>query len=212
MTLPIFKQKKAKKIIIIFICILISIVLASKMCNYLSKDERIKKSMMGYLNKNYNDTFVMYEYTPYIFLGNGPYAVIMSEKYNETFEIYAYKEKGEYRFQEDYFKIYMKKDAERYFSKSLKKYGVNAKFDLKFSGIIHPIGNRINITFLEHVKSGNCFVDLHVDTNNFISQAEIYNLLEYYAINKIDGFFSFNVIDKQHYNYQIDDNYKIIKR
>ena len=112
-----------------------------------------------------------------------------SEKYNEVVTVYLSEENNNYSFKDDYFKLYMKDDAEKYFYDIASNYG---KFEIKVRFGSPTLSTQI-YTFDEYINSGKCSVEVYFFSNTKLTSDNINTILNKIVDDKIYGYFNFDV-------------------
>lgn len=192
------KMKKSIRILLdilltIVVCVIvvfISISIWTKDDNNVSDEQTKEKLSLEYLNNTYSkqsDTFTFvscgYDLVP----GSNDKCFFESEKYNDEITVYLSKVDNEYHFADNYFKLYMKEDAENYFNNIVKQY-VNAETKLRFSTA--KFSNQ-ELDFDDYISSGECSVDVYFISNKEVDSDDINSILNNIANDKIYGSFNF---------------------
>lgn len=173
--------------------LILGIILVSCLTGCFNKNEKTYDDLtLEYLNDNYsnqNDTFTFINCDFDLFKGSHDRCYFKSEKYNEEITVYVTKEDNNYSFEDNYFKLYMEKDAKKYFSNISRNYpAVETK--VRFEEI--SLSNA-NDTFAEYVNSGNCYITVYFISNNAFKENDINTILNNITNNKIQGYFTFAI-------------------
>lgn len=147
----------------------------------------VAESAKEYLNKKYNDD----EFSQKLYSGkkilNSYYSVIFnSKKYNDVFEVRMYDDGT---VKDNYFHLYMKDDAEKYFESIGDK--INAKTFIKFPKQIWSNEIKDASSFLDYLNSNICHIDAYFVTNTELENNLKEELLKDIAKAKIQGEFIF---------------------
>lgn len=213
--------------------LILGIILVLCLTGCFNKNEKIYEDLtLEYLNNNYsnqNDTFTFINCGFDLFEGSHDRCYFKSEKYNEKITVYVTKEDNNYSFECNYFKLYMKKDAEKYFSDISRNYP-EIEIKVRFGEI--SLSNASN-TFAEYINSGNCYIDVYFISHSTLKGNDINTILNNIANNKIQGYFTFaitsdsnllsdktldDILNNQSQmflskeTYYIDKNFKITKK
>lgn len=169
------------------------------------KDESYEELTLKYLNDTYsnkNDTFTFISYQYDLFPGSHDCCYFKSEKYNETITVYFSKENNNYSFRDNYFQLYMKEDAEKYFYDISKQYQT-IETKVRFSS---PYLSNASSSFDEYINNGECNIDVYFISNNKFTDENINSILNNIINDKIYGCFNFIVTDDQNLlsNYTLD--------
>lgn len=194
-------------IILLIICITILGLYLTGSFNKTNKNNKSNEALtLEYLNNNYsnqNDTFTFVNCGFDLFSGWNDRCYFKSEKYNEVVTVYLSEENNNYSFKDDYFRLYMKADAENYFYDIASNYG---KFEIKVRFGSPTLSSPI-YTFDEYVNSGQCSVEVYFFSNAKLITDNIDIILNKIANDKIYGYFNFEVTDDSDLlsNYTLSD-------
>lgn len=225
------KRKRQLSLLLITLIIIIG-VCGCMSTNDTNRAEKIKDLALNYLNDKYDDTFKPQGYS------NGDWAYeyssvsFISEKYADSVEVQVTKSGDDYLFEDDYYKLTMKEETEKYFEKLVERNGYEVEVKVDFSGTEMPTDLDSNSTFTELTETGKCnievyFISLSVFTDDSITavmndianahimghfrfiQTDDSNLLAEYSISEIVDEKSGAILNKQ--SYSINKNYEIIQ-
>jgi len=178
-------------IIMILVIIFIITPFFEKQDNYVYDGQANKDLTLEYLNNTYynqNDTFTLINCGYDLYPGSNERCYFKSEKYNDEITVYITRYDDEYRIEDNYFKLYMKEDAENYFNNIANQYAkVETKF--RFSNLRLPNGEYLY--FEDFIGSGECRVDVYFISNSEVDPNDINSILNNIANNKIYGNFNF---------------------
>ena len=195
----LYKTKKGVRILLdilltIVVCALVvfvSTLIWTKDDNNV-EDESIKKQLsLEYLNNTYskqNDNFTFVSCSYDLVPGSNDKCFFESEKYSDEITVYLSEVDNEYHFADNYFKLYMKEDAENYFNNIVKQYA-NVDTKLRFSTA--KLSTK-ELYFDDYISSGECMVDVYFISNKEVESDEINKILNNIANNKI--YVSFNFV------------------
>lgn len=182
-------MKKYKQLFLL----LISLILVMGVCGCMSdnKAEKIKDKALEYLNDNYDDTFTALGYSDGDWAYDYSTVNFTSKKYSASVEVRVYEENGIYSFKDDYFKLIMNDDAEKYFKEIAMKYGyVSIGVKVRFVSLGTSDIDAYK-PFSEYVTNGKCNMEVYYICNEPFSEVEIKEILADICNTKIMGNFRF---------------------
>lgn len=159
--------------------------------------EMMKDLALDYLNSNYKDTFQAEGYAGSNWAYNYATVTFLSMKYEGVVEVRIFEGDGNYVFQDDYFKLYMEKDAEQFFTQLISKHYENVEIKVDFSEASLPENLQRNADFRDYVNTGQCSIRLYIITNDSISEEIKVMVLQEIAELKIKGLFKFLVTNNE---------------
>lgn len=159
--------------------------------------ERAKESALKYLNENYDDDFKPVSFSAKNWARNYDSMYFSSDKFKNGCVEVRFFENGE--ISDNYFKLYMENDADKYFTDVINKYESNALVKVIFSSEMFPVSLKRGMDFSEYISSGQAELSLYFIFNNDIPKNEKYSITSDIALNKIFGtcwFLESNNIDE----------------
>lgn len=194
-------------IILLILCITIFVLCLTGCFNKNNKNNKSNETLaLEYLNNNYsnkNDNFTFVNCGYDLFSGWNDRCYFKSEKYNEVVTVYLSEENNNYSFKDDYFKLYMKDDAEKYFDDIASNYG---RFEIKVRFVSTTLSTPI-YTFDKYINSGKCSVEVYFFSNTKLTSDNINTILNKIVDDKIYGYFNFDVTNDSDLlsNYTLSD-------
>lgn len=201
--------------------------------NKSSSPEQAKKAALDFLNTNYDDNFTAKGYNSGGWAYNYDSVYFISEKYGAQVEVRISNRNGKTVYKDDYYKLYMVKDAENFFLDIASECGISATAEVRFTSPINSDALNAGDTFYEYMKTGCCNLYLYILTDDNLSRERYNTFVSKIAENRVQGHFkayltkNFDKINnmsvtefvKEHpekisgdYNCYIDENYKIEQR
>ncbi len=185
-------MKKYKQLFLL----LISLILIMGVCGCMSnnnsnKAETIKDKALEYLNANYDDTFTALGYSDGDWAYDYSTVSFTSKKYSKSVEVRVYEENGIYSCKDDYFKLTMNDDAEKYFKDIAMKHGytsIGVKVRFVSLGTSDTYAYK---PFSEYVTNGKCNIEVYYICNEKFSESDIKEILTEICNIKIMGNFRF---------------------
>lgn len=161
--------------------------------NKMNKAEEMKELALKYLSENYNDTFTALGYSDGDWAYDYSSVNFTSDKYSESVEVRIYEENGNYSFKDNYFKLTMREDAEKYFKTVSSKYGYSTEVKVRFVSPEIPGNIANNATFAEYVATEQCNVEVYFITASDFAESDVKAILADIGTARIMGFFRFVV-------------------
>lgn len=196
-----------KKIFLSLLVIMLVIMLVLCLTGCFNKSNKSYETLtLEYLNSNYsseNDTFTFINCGYDLFSGWNEQCYFKSEKYNDEITVYLSEKNDKYSFEDDYFKLYMKEDAEKYFCDIASNY---TEIETKVRFISSSLSNP-NSTFDAYINSGKCNIEVYFFSNTKLTNDNINTILNKIVNDKIHGYFNFIVTNDSDLlsNYTLDD-------
>ncbi len=199
-----------KKTLKIFLLI-IGIILISTACK---KEPPYEDLSLDYLNDRYaseHDTFTYINCGYDVFKGWGDKCYFKSEKYDGDITVYISKNDDEYVFKDNYFRLFMKDDAQAYLENIIKPYS-NMAVKFRFSSIKEEYK-----TFDDYLKSGYCRLDVYFISNKSFNKNTIDIILKKIVSDKISGVIKFyetsdnNLLKDYDLDYVLNNQRELIK-
>lgn len=124
--------------------------------------ERIKEEALRYLGSRYDDDFTVTFLESAGFSMEYDRLIVLSDAYpGESFYVNRYVEQGEERFRDNYFTLYMRQDAEQFFSVMAEAVKEETTVQVKLKLSVLPENMTEQSTFAD-------FVSLHGSTELYI--------------------------------------------
>jgi uncharacterized lipoprotein YehR (DUF1307 family) len=187
-----------KRILSLMISIILILIFVFSLtgCNSNKPDdpERVKQIALDYLHENYpDDTFTALGYSGENFAYDYKIINFQSEKYLNYFEVRLYDEDdvSEYIIEDEYFKLAMKEDAEKYFTSIASKYYDKVEVKVEFSSLELPEEISKSTDFSEYVDSEKCYMEVYFISDLDLIETDINSLLSDIKDRKIEGHFKF---------------------
>ena len=179
-----------KKIFLSLILILF-LILGLTGCNNSKKTNYdLTLEYLNNLYSNYNDTFTYINCSYDLFPDSNDKCYFKSKKYDKDITVYISKENGTYIFEDNYFKLYMMDDANKYFYDISNKY-IESSVKVRFDNSLLPSNLNNNSSFSDLINSGKSDIGVYFISNSSFSQNEINLILNEIASNQIMGTFKF---------------------
>lgn len=160
--------------------------------NKTNKAEEMKEMALEYLNNSYEDTFTAKGYSSSSWAYDYSLVSFTSKKYSDTVRVYIYEENGAYSFDDDYFRLTMKDDAEKYFESFISEYGYNAEVKVRFISLGASEINA-NAPFTDYAANGRCNMEVYFISGDAFAQSDVKAVLTDLSSAKIMGIFRFVV-------------------
>jgi hypothetical protein len=164
--------------------------------------EKVKDEALAYLNKNYSDDFKAKELEFKSWAYDFDTITFTSKKYNNQYlEVYRKKVDGKYTFSDDYFKLYMNDDANKYFENMAKAIlGDDVVAKVEFTNFDRPSKLNNNSTFSDYLESNQVLLELYVFGGNIseeTTKAKYQSLLSELINKRISIFVEFIEINSK---------------
>lgn len=184
----------SKKVLAVLLILTFVMSLAGCNANKPDDPEKVKQIALDYLYENYpDDTFTALGYSGENFAYDYKIINFQSEKYLNYFEVRLYDEDdvSEYIIEDEYFKLAMKEDAEKYFTSIASKYYDKVEVKVEFSSLELPEEISKSTDFSEYVDSEKCYMEVYFISDLDLIEADINSLLSDIKDRKIEGHFKF---------------------
>lgn len=158
-----------------------------------NKAEKIKEIALEYLNANYDDTFTAVGFSDGDWAYDYSTVNFTSAKYSKTVEVRVYEIDEKYYLKDDYFKLYMEKDAVLFFKNIVNEYVKENEIKVRFISPELPDLLSTKSTFSDYVASEKCNLEVYVITGEAFSERDISAILSNICNAKIMGIFRFAV-------------------
>lgn len=157
--------------------------------------EKTRDLALNYLCTKYDDTFTAKGYLHSNWAYDYSAVTFSCEKYkDQTVEVRVYNnEDGTYRYEDNYFRLTMKSNAEDYFKKIVKN--DDARIKIRFPGSVWSGDIDDATTFEEWIRKGTCIVDVFVLSDKEIAKEIKEDVLGSIVNDKIRGSISFFVVN-----------------
>lgn len=222
---------KYKKLFILTLIVIFAVGMAGCMSNNKNMPEKMKETVLAYLNEEYTDTFEVKNYTSENWAYEYRSMTVYSSKYADTFNVKIYEDNEGFKFKDDYFKLTMKEDANIFFADIIEKYNQEGKTIVRFSSPALPESLDNSATFIDYVKTGKANLDIYFlsdkdfeenDVNSILVEIRDYkiicnvyfvvienmSLLEEYSMDEIFSAKREKIVKESYYF--IDNEYKIV--
>lgn len=160
-----------------------------------NKPEDIKNIALKYLNENYTDEFTVLGYSGANWAYNYATVNFLSETYSGDVEVRIYEDNGVYSFEDDYFKLYMKTDAENFFKSLVSEYNSNVVVKVNFISSELPEALATSASFSDYLSSEKCNMEVYFISNKSYKESDIKSILSSVCDSKVMGHFRFVVTD-----------------
>lgn len=156
--------------------------------------EKMRDLALNYLCTKYDDTFIAKGYSDSNWAYDYAAVTFSCEKYeDEIVEVRVHKnEDGTYRYEDNYFKLAMKSDAEGYLKKIVQNDDTRIK--IRFPGSVWPGDIDGAKTFEEWLNKGTCIVDVFVLSDEEMAKENKEDILSSIVNDKMCGSISFFVV------------------
>lgn len=178
-----------KKIYLILTFVFLFICLTGCFNKNKKTNEQLTLEYLSNSYSNYNDTFT-YINCGYDLFGSNQKCYYKSKKYNDEITIYITKENNNYSFEDNYFKLYMRDNANQYFYDISNKY-IESSVKVRFDNLTLPSGLNNESSFLDLVNNQKSNISVYFISKNTFSQTQIDSILNEIQSNKIMGNFKF---------------------
>ena len=154
------------------------------------KAEKMKEMATEYLNEKYagyGDKFTAVGYTPPSWAYSHSSVIFDSEKYNPfRIEVQICKVDGEYVLRDNYYKLYMVEDAEKYFKEVVSRYHTPVEVKASFSGALSDkLGE--SPTFAEFLETGESLLYMHIITSEVLSEEKMQEIVKEISLQEGAG-------------------------
>ena len=123
----------------------------------------IENEAAGYLKSRYDDVFTPVSYTGVKFAYGFNTVKFRSSRFGGgIFTVRVYEDNGVFTFSDDYFRLYMKDEADKLISAAVKKHIKKFTVDVGFYAGELPAIAAEKPSFADYVKTGQCLADIKI--------------------------------------------------
>lgn len=176
------------------------------------KNDKIQMATLKYLNEYYdtNDTFSVTDCHVQKISDEVYKACVTchSERYDGDFTVNLSINGAEADAEDDYYKIYMKPEAEAWLNSIFSKCGADCIVRCEFVSDVSPNTIKPSAMFGEYVASGKCKLRIYVFSDAEISKKNVSNALDIIASKQVSGKITLyigNDVDALLDNMSVDD-------
>lgn len=165
-------------------------------CNT-TKQDKVQMATLRYLNDYYDtgDTFSVNECRIQKLVDDNYKANVIchSDKFDGDFTVNLDINGAEADATDDYYKIYMKPEAEAWLNSIFQKCGADGIVRYEFTSNVSPNTVKQSASFGEYVGSGKCKMRIYVFSDNEISEKNVSDALNIIASKNVSGKITFYV-------------------